>query len=180
MSERDGGDHGGEGDEREDSLEGCAVRVTSDAAVGGLEELFELAEENREAEIKDDPLGVVFADVGQLQKPAGGEEIERATENDTGGCAEEDDEPPAALEDAQSAVAVVAGDHHGHLIAGRVAETNAAEAEIGGNGVQNQPFAEERRVPEVQEDRDLDELDDAGGEFADPVDDEAKEQPPFC
>ncbi len=51
-----------EGDEREEVLEEGAVGVAADAAIGGLQKLFELAEEDGDAEIEDDPLGVGFAE----------------------------------------------------------------------------------------------------------------------
>src|SRR5579862_5141335 len=173
--ECDCGDHAAEGSERDDGLERGAVRIASDAAVGGLQELLELSEEDGESEVEDDPLGVLFADVSQLQKACGGKKVERSDEQNEDGGADEDDEPPAALEDAEGVLAVVAGDHHGHLVACDVAEADAAEVEIGGDGVEDEPFSEEGRVPEVNEDGDLNELDDGGGQLSDPVDDEAKE-----
>ena len=175
------GDHGaGEGGEGEEGLEEGAVGVAADAAIGGLQELFELAEEDRDAEVEDDPLGVGFADVGELEQARGGKVVECSAEKDDGRGADDGDEPPAALEDAEGAFAVVAGDHHGHLVAGDGAEADVGEAEVVGDGVDDHPLAVEGHAPEVEEDGDLDELDDGGGEFADPVGEEAEEQPPLC
>ena len=179
-AECDGGDHAAKCRERDDGFEGGAVGVASNAAIGGLQELFELSEEDRDAEVEDDPLGVVFADVRQLQKVGCGKKVKRSDEQNENGGADEDDEPPAALEDTEGVFAVVACDHHGHLVACDVAEPDATEVEIGGDGVEDEPLAEERRVPEVEEDGHLDELNDGGGEPSDPVDDEAKEEPPLC
>ena len=117
-AECDRGDHAGEGDEREQVLEEGAVGVAADAAIGGLQELFELSEEDRDAQVEDDPLGVGFAEGGELEEVGGGKKVERAAEEDDGCGADEGDEPPAALEDAEGAFAIVAGDHHGHLVAG--------------------------------------------------------------
>src|ERR1700761_1705299 len=99
----------------------------------------------------------------------GGKVVKQAAEDGYGGGADDGDEPPAALEDAEGGIFVVAGDEHGHFIAGDGAETDVAEAEIGGDGVDDGPLAVERDAPEVEEDRDLDELDDRGGELPQPV-----------
>ena len=104
-----------------------------------------------------------------LSRCGGGKIVEGAAEEEDGGGADDGDEPPAALEDAERAFAVVAGDHHGHLVAGDGAEADVAEAEVGGDGVDDHPFAVERHAPEVKEDGHLDELDDGGGESSDPV-----------
>jgi len=142
--------------------------------------LFELSEEDRDAEVKDDPLGVGFAESGELEEVGGGKVVEGSAEEDDDRSADEGDEPPAALEDAEGALAIVAGDHHGHLVAGDAAEAGVAEAEVGGDGVDDHPLAVERRDPVMEKDGDLDELDDGRGKLADPVDDEAKEQPSLC
>ena len=60
--------------------------------------------------------------------------------------------------------AVAAGDQHGHLVAGHGAEADVGEAELGGDGVDDDPLAVERVAPEVEEDGNLDELDDGVGE----------------
>ncbi len=139
-----------------------------------------MAEQNGDAEVEDDPLGVGLAEGGELEEAGGWEVVEAPLKQDDRRRTDEGDEPPAALEDAERACAVIAGDHHGHLVASDAAEADVAEAEIGGDGVDDHPFAVEGNAPEVEEDRDLDELDDGGGEFADPVGQEAEHQPSFC
>jgi hypothetical protein len=84
------------------------------------------------------------------------------------------------LKDAESGSTVTAGHQHGHLVAGNGAKACIAEAEIGGNGVDDHPFAIEGYAPEMEEDRDLDELNHGRGEFPYPVGQEAKHQPSLC
>ena len=68
MPRATGDDHAAEGDEGEEVLEEGAVGVAADAAIGGLKELLKLAEEDGDAEIEDDPLGVGFADGVELEQ----------------------------------------------------------------------------------------------------------------
>ena len=42
--------------------------------------MFELAEQDGDAEVEDDPLGVVFADVGQFEKTGGGKKVKGTDE----------------------------------------------------------------------------------------------------
>ena len=121
-------DHAGEGDEDEGALEHGAVGVAADAAIGGLEELLELAEEDGDSEVEDDPLGVDLVDVGEAEDAGDGEEVEGAGEEQDGRRADAYDEPPAALEDAEGAGTVVAGYHHGHFVAGYGSEAYVGEA----------------------------------------------------
>ncbi len=79
-AEGDGDDHAGEGDEGGGGFEGGAVGVAADAAIGGLQKLLKLAEEDGETEIEDDPFGVGFADVGDSQQAGGGQVVECAAE----------------------------------------------------------------------------------------------------
>jgi hypothetical protein len=179
-AKRHGDDGTGKGSEGEECLEEGAVGIATDGAVGRLEELLELAEEDGDAEVEDDPLGVGFADVGELQQSRRRKEIECATEKQDSCSADDGDEPPAALEHAECALSVIAGDHHGHLVAGDGAEACVGEAKVVRDGVDDHPLAIERRDPEVEEDGYLDELDDGGGELADPICDEAQEQASLC
>ena len=77
----------------------------------------------------------------------------------------------------QRAVDVARGGQHGHLVGGDVAEADVGEGEVARDGVDDQPVAIDRRLPEVEEDRDLDQLDDGVGQLGDPVGDEAKQEP---
>ena len=70
----------GKGEQGECALEHGAVGIASDTAVGGLEELLELGEEDGDTEVEDDPLRVRLGDVGELQQTGDGEEVEGATE----------------------------------------------------------------------------------------------------
>ena len=53
-----------------------AVGVAADGAIGGLQELFELSEEDGDAEVEDDPLGVGLAERGELEEAGGGKVVE--------------------------------------------------------------------------------------------------------
>lgn len=116
----------------------------------------------------------------ELEKFSYGKKIEGGCEQECGESADTDDEPPAALKDAQGSLAVACGGEHGHLVCGDGAEADIGEAEVGGDGVDDHPLAVEGDAPEMEEDGDLDELDDGGGELADPVGQEAEGESPFC
>ena len=173
--EGDGDHHGGKGNQGEGALDHGAEGVATDGAIGGLEELLQLAEQDGDAEVEDDPLGIGLGDLGEVKEARGGEEVEGSAEQGNGGRADADDEPPAGLEDSQGAGAVAAGDEHGHLVAGDGAEAAIGEGEPGGDGVDDDPVAVERDAPEVEEYWNLDELDDGIGEAADPAGDKAEE-----
>lgn len=118
--------------------------------------------------------------MGDLEQARGWKVVERAAEKQNRHRADDGDKPPAALEDAQRVFAVVASDHHGHLVAGDAAEASVGKTQIAGDGAEDHPLAVERGDPEVEEDGDLDELDDDGGYSADPTGEEAEEQPTLC
>src|ERR1700733_11029702 len=80
MAEGDGGDHSAKGGEREGGLDGGAEGGSSDAAIGRLQEVLKLGQQDGEAEVEDDPFGVVAADMGQLQEAGCRQKVERATE----------------------------------------------------------------------------------------------------
>jgi hypothetical protein len=176
----DRGDHAAKSEEGGHVLEEGTVGIAADGSICGLKQLFELAQQDRDAEIEDDPLGVGLAQGGEPENAGRGEIVESSREQDDSCGTDDGDEPPAALEDAESGCAIVAGHQHGHLVACDGAEARVAEAEISGDGVDDHPFAVKRDTPEVQEDRDLNELDDGGREFPHPAGQEAEHQPSLC
>jgi len=80
---------------------------------------------------------------------------------------------------AFSGIAIAACGHHRHLVAGDVAEAEVGDVEVGRDGGDDHPLAVERDAPEVQEDGNLHQLHDGGGELRDPVGEEAEEEPSF-
>ena len=85
----------------------------------------------------------------------------------------------SALKNAQRSLAVAGRVEHCHLVGGHVAEADAGKREIGGNRVDDQPVAVHAGRPEVEEDRDLDELRDGAGQLANPVGREAEGESSF-
>ena len=57
-AENNGDKDGNEGEKREEGSKESAIGVAADATIGGLDELLELAEEDGDTEVEDDPLGV--------------------------------------------------------------------------------------------------------------------------
>jgi len=80
------------------------------------------------------------------------------------------------LEDAQRAIAVAGCDKHGHLVGSHVSEADSGEAELRRDRGDNQPVAVDRCRPEVEENRNLDELDDRVRQLSEPVGGEAEQK----
>ena len=83
------------------------------------------------------------------------------------------------MKDAESPVAVAAGNQHRHFVRGYVAESDAGERQVAGNGVDDEPVAVNRGRPEMKEDGDLNELDNGVGQLGNPIGGKAEKQAAF-
>src|SRR5579871_1365939 len=91
--------HDPESREREHALHERAVGISGDAPIRRLQQGLKLAEQDRAAEVEDDPLAVDGPDLVQLQIVCDWKEVESDAEQKHYRRASDGDKPPAALED---------------------------------------------------------------------------------